>query len=334
MRAAFIVSALMHLAILLAAVISLPDSEGFATAPVSALPVELVTIAEETDLTVGDVREAEVVEDAAETTVETEIAPEPETQPGATGQEADTVATDADARVNADESASPEPAAEPEPQPEVAEAEEPPQAPPPQEAAAEAPAEPTPEPAEQDLAALEPAPAPEPEVEAPPAPRVPETVVPQRKPTPPPRRTASRQVPDQADAFDAQRLSQLINRADPSGGGAGAARASLGAADGRAAAGLTLSEMDALRAQMQRCWNPPIGLAGGDTLIVKVQIRLLPDGGVETITDVGGGIGALYDVAVDAAKRAVIQCQPYGLPPEKYETWKDVQVTFDPRELF
>ena len=66
-----------------------------------------------------------------------------------------------------------------------------------------------------------------------------------------------------------------------------------------------------------------------------MQIRLTPDGGVESITEIGAvGVGPLYDVAADAARRAVIQCQPYKLPPQKYEVWKDVQVTFDPRELF
>ncbi|MEM8665267.1 MAG: cell envelope integrity protein TolA, partial [Pseudomonadota bacterium] len=127
---------------------------------------------------------------------------------------------------------------------------------------------------------------------------------------------------------------QLINRTDPSGGGSGSAQASLGTAAGRAAASLTLSEKDALRSQMQRCWSPPIGLAGGESLVVTVQIRLSPDGAVVNIEDVGGGAGQLYASAADAARRAVLQCQPYRLPVAKYDAWKDVQVNFDPRDLF
>lgn len=332
MRAAFLVSALLHFAIIAAAIISLPDSDGFTTAPVVALPVELVSIEEVTDLTAGDVRETEVVEDAAEATVETELDAQPDEMPGATGEEADVVATDEDARVNADLSSSPDPAAEPEPA--DAPTEEPAEAPEPVEAAAPEP-EPVqePAPAETDFAALEPAPAPQ--TEAPPEPKRPETVVPNRKPTPPPRRTQEARRQEAApDAFDAQRLSQLINRTDPSGGGTGAGNASLGTSDGRSGATLTLSEMDALRAQMQQCWNPPIGLAGAEYMVVTVQIRLLPDGAVDSIIDVGNGVGALYDTASDSARRAVIQCQPYRLPPQKYDAWKDVQVTFDPRQLF
>jgi hypothetical protein len=34
-----------------------------------------------------------------------------------------------------------------------------------------------------------------------------------------------------------------------------------------------------------------------------------------------------------AAQRAVQQCGPYTLPAEKYESWRQVDVTFDPRDL-
>ncbi|MEO1102897.1 MAG: cell envelope biogenesis protein TolA [Pseudomonadota bacterium] len=315
MRAAFIVSAALHLTILLAAVVSLPSVEPFATAAVTSLPVELVTIDEETDVTEGDPNETEVVEEAAPETVEVETPPEPTETPGATDTPAEEIATDEDARENAPESAAPEPAGEPEPPQETAEAPEP---------------EATPE---TEVAALEPQETPPPSESAAEPVRVPETTVPRRRPPPPPRRQARVERPSE-DAFNADRLSQLINRTDPSGGGAGSAQASLGAQTGRAAAALTLSEKDALRSQMQQCWSPPIGLAGGEALVVTVQIRLAPDGAVEAIDDVGGAGGTLYQSAADAARRAVLQCQPYRLPVAKYDAWKDIQVNFDPRDLF
>ena len=33
------------------------------------------------------------------------------------------------------------------------------------------------------------------------------------------------------------------------------------------------------------------------------------------------------------SRRAVLRCQPYQLPPEKYEAWREINVNFDPREL-
>ncbi|MEM6762005.1 MAG: cell envelope biogenesis protein TolA [Pseudomonadota bacterium] len=321
MRTALIVSAVLHLSILIGILGSFGEPDGFSTPAVAALPVELVTIEEETDLTLGEPNETEVVENAAPETVEAPEPPAPAETPGATGEEATEIATDENARVNAPESAAPEPAAEPVPEP-VAETEPEPETPQ--------------EPQETEVAAVEPEVAVEQPAEAEPV-RVPETVVPSRKPTPPPRRQTetARLERTTEDAFNADRLSQLINRTDPSGGGAGAAQASLGASDGRAAAALTLSEKDALRSQMQRCWNPPIGLAGGEQIIVAVQIRLAPDGSVVNIDQIGNvGTSQLHAVAADSARRAVLQCQPYRLPVAKYDAWKDVQVTFDPRDLF
>ncbi|WMS43861.1 cell envelope integrity protein TolA [Acuticoccus sp. MNP-M23] len=332
MRTALIVSAVLHLSLLLAMILNLGQPDAFATQPVAALPIELVTIADETDVTLGETTAEAVVEDAAPETVEAEEPPLPEETPGATDTPADEIATDAAARENAAESSAPQPEAEPEPVAE-AETEEPAVTP-------EPPAEAAPEPeaaAETEVASIAPVESeatPEPEA-AEPAPVVPVNVVPNRKPTPPPRRQQARTQPPVEDAFNADRLSQLINRTDPSGGGAGSAQASLGASEGRNAATLTLSEKDALRSQMQRCWNPPIGLADGQSVVVTVQVALGIDGSVLAVFETGrSGTGPLYDVASDAAQRAVIQCQPYRLPAEKHSAWKDVQVNFDPRDLY
>lgn len=321
MRAAFVVSAVLHFAILAAAIIQFGSVESFSTPAVAALPVELVTISEETDLTQGEVEAEAVVEEAATETVEAEAPPEPEEMPGATGQEAEEIATDENARANAPESTAPEPESAPE-----------------AEAVVETPPEetPPPPPAETEVAAIAPEEAvPQPEAEPEPPAPVPETVVPSRKPPPPKKKAVARREEASPDAFNADRLSQLINRTDPSGGGSGSSQASLGTATGRAAAQLTLSEMDALRAQMQRCYNPPIGVTNAQELIVKVRLRLAPDGFVESIDQTSANnIGPIYDVAADAARRAVLQCQPYRLPAAKYDAWKDVEVTFDPRDLF
>jgi membrane protein involved in colicin uptake len=317
MRAAFGLSFLLHVSIIVAALVSLPEPETMSTPSVNALPVELVTIAEETDLTVGRPEESEVVEDPAPRTVEAEAPPEPETAPGATDEPAERIATEEEAVDSPEVASAPEPSAREEPEPVEPEEPDTPQetevAALPEAETAEAPAEPA-------------------ETETPPPPA---TVVPRARPTPPPRRERARVEREAPEEFDADNISQLINRNAPTGGGEGAAVASLGTEAGRLEAALTLSEQDSLRAQMQRCWSPPVGVLGSDELVITVRIRLAPDGTVDTIEQIGAeGLGALYDVAADAARRAVLQCQPYRLPPNKYEAWKEVQVNFDPRELF
>jgi hypothetical protein len=320
MRIALIVSAILHFGILAAMIITLPSPGGFVTPPVEALPVELVTIAEETDLTLGRPEETEVVETPAERTVEAEEPPAPEEQPGATDRPADRIAVDEDAIDSQTESAAPEPTGPPEP------VEEP-----------EPVVEPEPAPAE--VAAVEP----EEQQEAPPEPAaapapVPQRVVPQRKPTPPPRRQQTARVErEEAETFDADRLSQLINRTANTGGGSGSAQGSIGAATGRTAAALTMSEIDALNSKIRECWSVPIGVANAEELVISVIISFNPDGTVKSIDNMRvPGVGPIYDAAADSARRAVLQCQPYSPPlsPEKYELWSQVQVNFDPRTLF
>ena len=34
------------------------------------------------------------------------------------------------------------------------------------------------------------------------------------------------------------------------------------------------------------------------------------------------------------AIRAAQACEPYSLPPAKYEIWKDIVLNFDPRDMF
>ena len=47
------------------------------------------------------------------------------------------------------------------------------------------------------------------------------------------------------------------------------------------------------------------------------------------------GTGTLFDTARDSAVRAVFRGQPFDmLKPEHYDTWKDIEVTFDPRDMF
>lgn len=109
---------------------------------------------------------------------------------------------------------------------------------------------------------------------------------------------------------------------------------SLGTSTGRAAS-LSQSEIDALRAQIQQCWNPPAGAAEAKNLIVKVRLMLNQDGSLSGEPQVvnSGGDG-FFQVAAESATRAVRRCQPYKLPIAKYEVWKDVEVTFDPRDMY
>ena len=44
--------------------------------------------------------------------------------------------------------------------------------------------------------------------------------------------------------------------------------------------GLTLSEEDALKAQIFGCWSIPLGLPYDENLLVRIKLKLKPDGSV------------------------------------------------------
>ena len=98
---------------------------------------------------------------------------------------------------------------------------------------------------------------------------------------------------------------------------------------------MTRSELDALRSQISRCWNPPIGVADADNLIIRLRLQLNRDGTLSGPPRLANSSpDLLFRIAAESAIRAVRRCQPYEMPPEKYGLWRDVNVTFDPREMF
>lgn len=138
--------------------------------------------------------------------------------------------------------------------------------------------------------------------------------------------------------FSADEVAALLNRQDPSGGGAkrGTQEAALGGRNTTAGERLSQSEMDALRGQIQRCWQIVPGMADGADVRVRVTMRLNKSGEIEgqPNVDASGGSEQTRRVLAGGARRAVLRCAPYNLPAEKYDTWADVVVNFDPSKMF
>ena len=102
--------------------------------------------------------------------------------------------------------------------------------------------------------------------------------------------------------------------------------------------GLTLSEEDALKAQIFGCWSIPLGLPYNEDLLVRIKLMLEPDGSVvkTEILDharMNKPGQAFYKVLAESALRAVKLCQPLRVPTSGYERWKELQLNFDAREM-
>ena len=101
---------------------------------------------------------------------------------------------------------------------------------------------------------------------------------------------------------------------------------------------MSLSELDALRQRLAQLWSPPAGAKDPQELVVVFRIKLQarrPDGspgrgrnGVRAATPRSS------IAARESAARALNRGQPFDmLKPEHYEQWKDIEITFDPRDM-
>ena len=98
---------------------------------------------------------------------------------------------------------------------------------------------------------------------------------------------------------------------------------------------LSPSEYNALKEQLTRCWNVPAGVQDAKELNVYVQFTLNRDGtvyGQPVVTN--HEKHAMFPIMAESAMRAVLSCQPFRLPAAKYEYWQEMEVKFNPREMF
>ncbi len=102
---------------------------------------------------------------------------------------------------------------------------------------------------------------------------------------------------------------------------------------------LSMSEKDAIRSQIAKCWNVPAGAKDAQELVVVLDIELERDGSVLKV-ELANESKARYSrdsffrAAADSAIRAVRQCSPLkDLPVDKYQTWRSLELGFDPKEM-
>jgi len=161
-----------------------------------------------------------------------------------------------------------------------------------------------------------------------------------KKPAKPEDKPAPPNEAHRAAKFDANQVAALLDKREPQRQVASAETlngvASIGTPNGHAAR-LSQSEIDALRAKLISLWNPPAAVSSNpDQYVVTIRIKLSRDhqlvGQPEVLT---GGQGALFEATRDSAVRAVVKAQPYDmLSQTTYDLWKEMDINFDPREVF
>lgn len=294
MRKSAFISIALHLAILLWVVVLFPAGQGLDAPMIQDVPIDILTPSDFTKIKAGMV---DAKDDAP-------LAPKPE-----------------------------------EPKPQAVSEKEPPKSP-------DIPAATPPPPEPQAKAPEPPKPAPEPKPDKAEKPKEPEPKKAGAKPDKPVKETPPKPKPapqaEKKHDFNADRIAALLNKIPDAAKQPNSADAPQdtpkkpvhGQRSGTETI-MSVNEIDALRAKIAQCWSPPPGGLGADAIIVKVRLQLNEDGsliGYPSVANSGGS--PFFQAAADSAVRAVFQCQPYTLPSQKYSVWRDIILTFDPRQMY
>ncbi len=148
------------------------------------------------------------------------------------------------------------------------------------------------------------------------------------KETPP---TKPEKSKEKKKSFD-EKMAALMKRQSQSQPGR-AQRAPLGE-------DLSISEIDAIRRQIEQCWLVPaaIGAKNVEEMAVQIRIKLNPDGTLRESRIVDRfrmETNPSYKAVAESALRAVRnpRCNKFTLPLQKYDVWKDMVLRFNPSEM-
>jgi colicin import membrane protein len=164
---------------------------------------------------------------------------------------------------------------------------------------------------------------------------------PKEKPKPVPKAAATPPPQEriQERHFDQTKIAALLDKREPmrqaAAGETLSSMPGLGKSNGTAAT-LSQSEIDALRKRLGECWNPPAGAMNGASLKVVLRVVFKPDATVALPPELVAASNSPFGPAMaESAKRAILTCQPFTmLRADHYQQWKDIEITFDPREMF
>ena len=103
---------------------------------------------------------------------------------------------------------------------------------------------------------------------------------------------------------------------------------------------MTMTEMEAVRGQLAGCWTKmPAGAKEAQDLAVEVHMTITRERTLQAYRIVDQGrynSDPFFRAVADSVKWALSDpnCSPLLLPPDKYDTWKSILITFDPSDMF
>jgi hypothetical protein len=101
---------------------------------------------------------------------------------------------------------------------------------------------------------------------------------------------------------------------------------------------VSISEIDLVRQQITQCWSVPAGAKDAQNLVIDIAVKMNRDGTVQH-AELRKGSGSMsdpfYRTAAESALRAVLnpKCQPFKLPAKKFDRWKTMTLSFNPSDI-
>ena len=95
-----------------------------------------------------------------------------------------------------------------------------------------------------------------------------------------------------------------------------------------------IDDVARIQQHVSKCWQPPLGAAGNDTLIVDIFVSVNRDGEVlkAVIEDtLRFNLDSYFKASAIAAQRAIVDCSPLPIPPQKYDQLKEFTFEFNPK---
>jgi hypothetical protein len=95
-----------------------------------------------------------------------------------------------------------------------------------------------------------------------------------------------------------------------------------------------IDDVARIQQHVSKCWQPPLGAAGNDTLIVDIFVAVNRDGKVlkaEIRDTLRFNLDSYFKASAIAAQRAIVDCSPLPIPPQKYDQLKEFTFEFNPK---
>ncbi len=191
----------------------------------------------------------------------------------------------------------------------------------------------------EDLVAMKPKEPEPPKVEKPPEPPkpAPEVKKPERPKPPPPKPTPPKQSVDSMidDILKNKQSPSKVQTPEQQPKPVQQVTRQAPAAPNLAAV-VTASEIEGVRQKIRPCWNTQGG-SRDQAMIITLVVEMSQNGTPvkAELRDPGRyNSDPVYRAAADAAHRAIMnpRCQPWPLSPEKFTSWKSITFNFDPRD--